>query len=155
MRPAVIAKAHVDDEHIAFTLTDGRVIAAPTAWSRRLTTATSEQHAEYVIGGSGTHVEWPAIDEHVELWTLLGVPEDGVLAAAETEEGSRDRGRTAGPTARAPAADRGGRGGTSEAAPRRKGTSAAGESVVVFVRRRSGGRRRSIGALKSGRGLAR
>lgn len=33
MTPAVIASAFVDDEHIAFTLTDGRVISAPTSWS--------------------------------------------------------------------------------------------------------------------------
>jgi hypothetical protein len=27
-------------------------------------------------------VEWPAIDEHIGVWTLLGVPEDDVLEAA-------------------------------------------------------------------------
>jgi hypothetical protein len=26
-------------------------------------------------------VEWPAIDEHIGLWTLLGVPEEEVLEA--------------------------------------------------------------------------
>jgi len=27
-------------------------------------------------------VEWPSIDEHIGVWTLLGVPEDAVLEAA-------------------------------------------------------------------------
>jgi hypothetical protein len=34
------------------------------------------------LPGAGTHVEWPSIDEHVGVWTLLGVPEDDVLEAA-------------------------------------------------------------------------
>ena len=82
MKPAVIAAAHVDDDRIAFTLTDGRLIAAPTSWSRRLTKATAEERANYRIGGVGTHVEWPSIDEHIGIWTLLGVSEDEVLEAA-------------------------------------------------------------------------
>ena len=36
----------------------------------------------YAIGGFGTYMEWPAIDEHIGLWTLLGVSEEGVLKAA-------------------------------------------------------------------------
>lgn len=87
MTPAVIASALVDDEHIAFTLTDGRVISAPTSWSQRLLTATAEQRADYRIAGLGTHVEWPLIDEDIGLWTLLGVPEDEVLRAAGFDVG--------------------------------------------------------------------
>jgi hypothetical protein len=43
---------------------------------------TPEQRAARRIGGFGTHVEWPAIVEHLGVWTLLGVPEDDVLEAA-------------------------------------------------------------------------
>ena len=82
MKPTAIAAAHVDDERITFTLTDGRQVAAPTSWSRRLSKATAEERANYRIGGAGTHVEWPSIDEHIGLWTLLGVSEDEVLEAA-------------------------------------------------------------------------
>ena len=31
----------------------------------------------------GLIVEWPEIDEHIGVWSLLGVPEDELLAAAE------------------------------------------------------------------------
>ena len=82
MKPAIIAKAQVDDEHIAFTLSDGRVITAPTSWSPRLSRASREERANYRIAGFGTHVEWPSVDEDIGLWTLLGGPEEEVLEAA-------------------------------------------------------------------------
>ena len=79
MKPAIIESARVDDEHITFSLSDGRVLAAPTAWSSGLLGATSEERATYEISASGTIVEWPAIDEHIGLWTMLGVAEEDVL----------------------------------------------------------------------------
>ena len=65
-----------------FVLADGREVSAPTSWSVRLLRATPAQRAIWNVGGAGTHVEWPAIDEHIGVWTLLGVPEDDVLEAA-------------------------------------------------------------------------
>ena len=82
MKAALIRKVRVDDQQITFILTDGREVSAPTSWSARLTEATQEQRAASRIGGFGTYVEWPAIDEHIGLWTLLGVSEEDVLAAA-------------------------------------------------------------------------
>jgi Protein of unknown function (DUF3532). len=79
MKPAIIESARVDDELITFCLSDGRVLSAPTAWSSRLLGATSEERAKYEISASGTIVEWPVIDEHIGLWTMLGVSEDDVL----------------------------------------------------------------------------
>ena len=81
----VIASARVDSERITFVLSDGRVVAAPTTWSSRLLGATAEQRAHYRIDDAGVIVEWPSIDEHIGLWTLLGVPEDEVLEAADFE----------------------------------------------------------------------
>ena len=69
MKPAIITDVQVDDERITFALSDGRVVSAPTSWSNRLTSATAEERAAYRVGGSGTHVEWPGIDEHIGLWT--------------------------------------------------------------------------------------
>jgi len=34
------------------------------------------------MGGFGTYAEWPGIDEHIGLWTLLGVSEEDVMEAA-------------------------------------------------------------------------
>lgn len=82
MKPAIITDVQVDDERITFALSDGRVVSAPTSWSSRLTSATAEERAAYRVGGSGSHVEWPRIDEHIGLWTMLGVPEDVFLEAA-------------------------------------------------------------------------
>lgn len=82
MNPAIIRDVRVDDEHITFVLTDGRTVSAPTSWSARLSRATAAQRRAWEIGGFGTYVEWPAVDEHIGVWTLLGVPEDDALEAA-------------------------------------------------------------------------
>lgn len=80
--PAIITDVHVDDDLITFVLADGREVSAPRSWSVRLLRAGPAQRAIWNVGGAGTHVEWPVIDEHVGVWTLLGVPEDDVLEAA-------------------------------------------------------------------------
>ena len=82
MKTALIGDVHVDDQQITFVLTDGREVSAPTSWSQRLTDASSKDRAGWRVGGFGTYVEWPAIDEHIGLWTLLGVSEEDVMAAA-------------------------------------------------------------------------
>ncbi len=83
MQRTIITSVRVDAEHITFALSDGRVVAAPTAWSPRLLEASADERADYRIDDAGVIVEWPAIDEHIGLWTLLGVPEDVVLEAAQ------------------------------------------------------------------------
>jgi hypothetical protein len=83
--PAIIKDVHVDDDLITFVLADGREVSAPTSWSVRLSRAAPAERAIWQVGGAGTHVEWPALDEHIGVWTLLGVPEDGVLEAAGFE----------------------------------------------------------------------
>lgn len=80
--PAIVKDVRVDDDLITFVLVDGREVSAPTSWSARLSLATPAERASWKVGGAGTHVEWPSIDEHVGVWTLLGVPEDEVLEAA-------------------------------------------------------------------------
>jgi hypothetical protein len=82
MKAALIRDVRVDDQQITFILTDGREVSAPTSWSQRLGAASEKQRATWRIGGFGTYVEWPAIDEHVGLWTLLGVSEEDLMAAA-------------------------------------------------------------------------
>ena len=88
MQRTHITSVRVDDELITFGLSDGRLVSAPTAWSLRLVNASAEQRADYRIDGPGIVVEWPSIDEHIGLWTLLGVPEDVVLEAAGFEHAS-------------------------------------------------------------------
>jgi hypothetical protein len=85
MNPAIIKDVRVDDELITFVLTDGREVSGPTSWSARLTRASDQERRAWKIGGFGTYAEWPSIDEHVGVWTLLGVPEEDVMAAAGFE----------------------------------------------------------------------
>jgi hypothetical protein len=89
MRPAAlnatITDVHVDDRHIALTLSDGRTVAVPTSWSPRLLHATDKQRADYRLDELGIEIEWPELDEHVGLWTFLGVPEEYVLQSAGFE----------------------------------------------------------------------
>jgi hypothetical protein len=80
--PVRITGVAVDDERIEFSLSDGRAISAPVSWSRRLVRASTAERADYSISPSGTVVEWPAIDEHIALWSMLRVPERVVLEAA-------------------------------------------------------------------------
>ncbi len=82
MEPAVITDVRVDDHAITFVLADGRELSAPTLWSERLTAASPADRSHWLVRGAGTWVEWPSIDEHIGVWTLLGVPEDAVLEAA-------------------------------------------------------------------------
>ena len=87
MKAALIRDVRVDDQQVTFILTDGREVSAPTSWSKRLTDATATQRDAWRVGGFGTYVEWPGIDEHIGLWTLLGVSEEELMAAAGFESG--------------------------------------------------------------------
>lgn len=82
MKAALIRDVRVDDQQITFVLTDGREVSAPTSWSARLTQATEQERATWRLGGFGTYAEWMAIDEHIGLWTLLGVSEEDIMEAA-------------------------------------------------------------------------
>ncbi len=82
IQPAIVRDVRVDDDLITFVLTDGRVVSAPTAWSRRLSTATPAERDHFEIEPEGLIVEWPDLDEHIGVWTLLGVSEEEAMTAA-------------------------------------------------------------------------
>jgi hypothetical protein len=84
-RPAIVRDVRVDDERITFILSDGREIAAPTRWSPRLAAASPVQRAAFEIESDGLIVAWPDIDEHIGVWTLLGVSEEEAFLAAGLE----------------------------------------------------------------------
>ena len=85
---ARVTAVNVDESRIEFVLSDGRRISAPVSWSRRLLAASEGERANYAISPSGTVVEWPSIDEHIGLWSMLRVPEEVVLDAAGFERSS-------------------------------------------------------------------
>ncbi len=91
MKPAavqqpVVNSVRVNDGLITFVLLDGRELSIPTAWSRRLTSATQTQRNHYKILPDGFVVTWPDVDEHIGVWTFLGVDEGSVLDKRETSD---------------------------------------------------------------------
>lgn len=82
IQPAIVRDVRVDDALITFVLADGREVSAPTSWSRRLRSATQRQRDSFEIEPEGLIVAWPDLDEHVGVWSLLGVSEEDAMAAA-------------------------------------------------------------------------
>jgi hypothetical protein len=82
IQPAVVRDVRVSDDLITFALEDGRELSAPTEWSERLRNASASARNGFVIESDGMVVFWPEIDEHIGVWTLLGVLEEQVFAAA-------------------------------------------------------------------------
>jgi len=82
IQPAVVRDVRVSDELITFALEDGRELSAPTGWSERLKNAPQSARDGFVIESDGMVVSWPQVDEHIGVWTLIGVPEEEVFAAA-------------------------------------------------------------------------
>lgn len=71
----LIKTVRVTDEEITASLTDGRTISVPLAWSWRLSEATPEQRSNYRIIGAGQGVHWPEIDEDISVRGMLdGIP---------------------------------------------------------------------------------
>lgn len=66
-----IQEVEISDSRISFHLEDGRVIAAPLAWSWRLQEASPEERQNYEISPSGYGVHWPDIDEDLSARGLM------------------------------------------------------------------------------------
>lgn len=82
MQPAVVKDVRVSDELITFALEDGREVSAPIAWSERLSRASRADRDAFDILSEGMVVAWPNFDEHIGVWSLLGVTEEDVFEAA-------------------------------------------------------------------------
>lgn len=68
---ALAQKVEFDDEMMRVYLTDGRVVGVPLIWFPLLTNATPEQREQCEIGGGGTSLHWPEIDEDLSVAGLL------------------------------------------------------------------------------------
>ena len=70
--PTTLAKAvNFDEEMMHVSLTDGRLISVPITWFPLLRAATPEQRMKYEIGGGGTSLHWPELDEDLSVAGLL------------------------------------------------------------------------------------
>lgn len=71
-----------DEDSIAVSLMDGRVISVPLVWYPRLLNATPEQREEWEICGGGYGLHWEAIDEDLSTAGMLrGAPAPNVPTA--------------------------------------------------------------------------
>lgn len=89
MRPALIVSVSVTAAFVTVDLADGRRLAMPTAWSDRLTNASTATRANWRINAAGDIVTWPDVDEDIGVWTFLGVSEEAVWEANDTASSTR------------------------------------------------------------------
>ena len=69
------ASIEVTADSIVATLTDGRTVSVPLAWSWRLSDATAEQRRNFELIGSGEGAHWPDVDEDISARGMLqGIP---------------------------------------------------------------------------------
>lgn len=62
---------HVDDRYLQVELEDGRIIFTPMAWYKELQEATLKQLAHYELICQGTGIEWPELDYHLSIESML------------------------------------------------------------------------------------
>ena len=68
---ALAQEVKFDDEMMHVNLADGRVISVPIIWFPLLHEASPGQRQHYEIGGGGTSLHWPEIDEDLSVTNLL------------------------------------------------------------------------------------
>ena len=59
------------DDALQVTLSDGRIISVPLAWSPRLSSATSAQRKNWRLISGGIGIHWDEIDEDISVRSLL------------------------------------------------------------------------------------
>jgi hypothetical protein len=59
------------DDALQVTLSDGRIISVPLAWSPRLCSATSAQRKNWRLIAGGVGIHWDDIDEDISVRSLL------------------------------------------------------------------------------------
>ncbi|HEX8202258.1 MAG TPA: DUF2442 domain-containing protein [Isosphaeraceae bacterium] len=68
---ALAKSVEFDDAMMRVTFIDGRVLCVPLAWFPVLRDATPEQRARCEIGGGGTGLHWPDLDEDLSIAGLM------------------------------------------------------------------------------------
>ena len=70
---ALAKSVDFDEEMMHVTLTDGRRISAPIIWFPLLAKATPDQRNKCQIGGGGTSLHWPELDEDLSVAGLMAL----------------------------------------------------------------------------------
>ena len=70
-----IRAVRVTEDEITASLSDGRTISVPLAWSWRLSDATRAQRENFRLIGGGQGIHWPDVDEDISVSGMLhGTP---------------------------------------------------------------------------------
>ncbi len=70
----------VNSEEIVVNLADGRTLSIPVSWYPRLTCATAAERQNVNLLGGGYALEWPDLDEHIGVESLLAGRRSGESA---------------------------------------------------------------------------
>ncbi|MDP2904047.1 MAG: DUF2442 domain-containing protein [Methylovulum sp.] len=71
---SILAKGksvHVDDRYLHVELEDGRIILTPMSWYKELQEASLKQLSNYEFICLGSGVEWPELDYHLSIESML------------------------------------------------------------------------------------
>ncbi len=69
-----------DDLYLHVELTDGRIISTPMSWYEELQNATFKQLSNCCFICGNTGIEWPDIDYHLSIESMLAVSVQGIAA---------------------------------------------------------------------------
>ncbi len=64
-------KVRFDDQYLHVELADGRIISTPIKWYKELQNATINQISNYKFICKNTGIEWPDIDYHLSIESML------------------------------------------------------------------------------------
>lgn len=62
---------HFTDRYLNIELNDGRIISTPLEWYPELYAATVRQLKNYTLICRGTGIEWPDLDYHLSVGSML------------------------------------------------------------------------------------
>ena len=62
---------HFDDRYLHVELEDERIISTPISWYKELQSASLFQLKKYSFVCQGTGIEWPDIDYHLSIESML------------------------------------------------------------------------------------
>ncbi len=60
-----------NDKYLHVELDDGRIISTPMSWYKELQDASFKQLTNYNLICNGTGVEWPDIDHHLSIESMI------------------------------------------------------------------------------------
>ena len=71
MNSLIGKSVHFDDQYLHVELSDGRIISTPMEWYPELRCATVDQVSKYHFICSGTGIEWPELDYHLSVESMI------------------------------------------------------------------------------------